>query len=181
MLSLSPLFTVSTHAAARRYSRTRVVLPSFYFVSPLCGNRTKFELQQPPRRKLWKTTPFEQASYELWQAMKISSLQKTWPRQKSLFCYLHFFAGTCEAGPSHQIYADGTIAIFYGPVNSSSPSLIEGQHAETESIFTSDRNWANERDFFDAVGNYKCPSGMSVEDVPAVVNIKKIKHWRRDS
>ena len=34
----------------------------------------------------------------------------------------------------------------------------------------------NERDVLDAVGEYsKCPAGMSVENVPTVVNIKRLK------
>ena len=32
----------------------------------------------------------------------------------------------------------------------------------------------NERDVLDAVGDYKCPTGMSAEDVPAVVTIKTL-------
>ncbi len=34
---------------------------------------------------------------------------------------------------------------------------------------------ALERDALDAVGDYECPAGMSVEDVPAVVNINTLK------
>jgi hypothetical protein len=30
----------------------------------------------------------------------------------------------------------------------------------------------NERDVRDALGEYECDAGMSVEDVPAIVNIK---------
>ncbi len=33
----------------------------------------------------------------------------------------------------------------------------------------------NERDVLDALGEYKCDAGMSVEDVPAIVNIKTLK------
>ena len=39
---------------------------------------------------------------------------------------------------------------------------------------------ALERDALDAVGDYECPAGMSVEDVSAVVKIK-IKTLKRDS
>jgi hypothetical protein len=37
----------------------------------------------------------------------------------------------------------------------------------------------NERQVLDSVGGYKCPSGMSVEHVPAIANIKKLP-WRGD-
>jgi hypothetical protein len=33
----------------------------------------------------------------------------------------------------------------------------------------------NQCDVFDALGEYKCDSGMSVEDVSTIVNIKKLK------
>jgi len=33
----------------------------------------------------------------------------------------------------------------------------------------------NERDVLDALGEYKCDAGMSVEDVPSIVNIKTLK------
>ena len=33
----------------------------------------------------------------------------------------------------------------------------------------------NERDVLDALGEYKCDAGMSVEDVPAIVNTKTLK------
>ena len=33
----------------------------------------------------------------------------------------------------------------------------------------------NERDVLEALGEYKCDAGMSVENVPAVVNIKTLK------
>ena len=33
----------------------------------------------------------------------------------------------------------------------------------------------NERDFLEALGEYKCDTGVSVENVPAVFNIKAVK------
>ena len=33
----------------------------------------------------------------------------------------------------------------------------------------------NERDALEELGEYKCDAGMSVEDVPAIVNIKILK------
>ena len=33
----------------------------------------------------------------------------------------------------------------------------------------------NERDVHDALGEYKCDAGMSVEDVSAIVNIQTLK------
>ena len=48
-------------------------------------------------------------------------------------------------------------------------------------IFTIENNYyreereQNECAVFDAVGDYKCPPGMTVEDVPAVVKIKARK------
>ena len=33
----------------------------------------------------------------------------------------------------------------------------------------------NDRDVLEALGEYKCDAGMSVEDVPAIVSIKTLK------
>ncbi len=33
----------------------------------------------------------------------------------------------------------------------------------------------NERDVLEALGEYKCDAGMSVEDVPAIFNVETLK------
>ena len=57
--------------------------------------------------------------------------------------------------------------------NSGSGSLPDPVVFETEEQILEREQ--NERDVLDALGEYKCDAGMSVEDVPAVVNIKTLK------
>ena len=60
-----------------------------------------------------------------------------------------------------------------GQVASGSASLPDPVALETEEQ-TLERE-ENERDVLEALGEYKCDAGMSVENVPAVVNIKTLK------
>ena len=60
-----------------------------------------------------------------------------------------------------------------GQVASGSASLPDPVVLETEEhMLESERN---ERDVLDALGEYKCDAGMSVEGVPAIANIKTLK------
>ncbi len=60
-----------------------------------------------------------------------------------------------------------------GQVASASASLPGPVVLETEEQMLEKKQ--NERDVLEAMGEYKCDAGMSVEDVPAVVNIKTLK------
>ena len=60
-----------------------------------------------------------------------------------------------------------------GQVASGSASLPDPVALQTEE-HTLERE-QNERDVLEALGEYKCDAGMSVENVPAVVNIKTLK------
>jgi hypothetical protein len=60
-----------------------------------------------------------------------------------------------------------------GQVESGSASLPDPVVLETEEqMFEREQN---ERDVLDVLGEYKCDAGMSVENVPAIVNIKTLK------
>ena len=58
-------------------------------------------------------------------------------------------------------------------VASGSASLLDPVVLETEEQMLDRKQ--NERAILEALGEYKCDAGMSVEDVPAVVNIKTLK------
>ena len=56
---------------------------------------------------------------------------------------------------------------------SGSASLPDPVVVETEEHMLERKQ--NERDVFDALGEYECYTGMSVEDVNAIVNIKTLE------
>ncbi len=60
-----------------------------------------------------------------------------------------------------------------GQVTPGSASLPETVTLETDKERLEREQ--NERDVLEALGDYKCDAGMSVENVPAVVNIKTLK------
>jgi hypothetical protein len=60
-----------------------------------------------------------------------------------------------------------------GQVASGSASLPDPVALDTEEERL--KREQNERDVFEALGEYQCNAGMSVENVPAVVNIKTLK------
>ena len=60
-----------------------------------------------------------------------------------------------------------------GQVASGSASLPDPVALETEEQRLEKEQ--NERDFLEALGDYRCDAVMSVENVPAVVNIKTLK------
>ena len=68
---------------------------------------------------------------------------------------------------------DDFIPEGHGQVRSGSASLPDPVALETEEQ-THERE-QNERDVLDVLGEYKCDAGMSVENVPAIVNIKTLK------
>ena len=67
---------------------------------------------------------------------------------------------------------DNVIPESDGQVASGSESLPDPVVLETEEQLLEREQ--NERDVLDALGEYKCDPGMSVEDVPAIVNIKTL-------
>ena len=60
-----------------------------------------------------------------------------------------------------------------GQVESGSASLPDPVVVETEEQMLEREQ--NERDSLEELGEYKCDTGMSVENVPAIVNIKTLK------
>jgi hypothetical protein len=60
-----------------------------------------------------------------------------------------------------------------GQVSSGSVSLPDPVVLETEELMLEREQ--NERDVLDELDEYKCDTGMSVDDVPAIVSIKTLK------
>ena len=58
-------------------------------------------------------------------------------------------------------------------VASGSESLPDPEVLETEDQMLEREQY--ERDVLDALGEYKCDTGMSVEDVPTIANVKTLK------
>ncbi len=73
----------------------------------------------------------------------------------------------------HDFIKDDFIPAGDGQVASGSASLPDPVALETEEQRLEREQ--NERDVLEALGDYKCDAGMSVENVPAVAKIKRLK------
>ncbi len=72
----------------------------------------------------------------------------------------------------NDLINDDLIPDGYGQVMSGSSSLAHTVALKTEEQALEREQ--NERQVLDSVGDYKCPSGMSVEHVPVIANIKTL-------
>ena len=113
MRSLFPCFHSPRVSLSRRMllpvdtREQRVILPSFYFVFPQCRNRTNLSSNHLRDANYEKLHPSSRQAMNFSQAMQISSLpvaarcprsehafsffHKSWPWQKSWFCFCNFF------------------------------------------------------------------------------------------
>ena len=71
----------------------------------------------------------------------------------------------------NDVIKDGFIPEGDSQVASGSVSLPEADPVALETEEQRLEREHNERDVFEALGDYKCDAGISVETVPAVVNI----------
>ena len=78
-----------------------------------------------------------------------------------------------EDAAFNDFIKDDFISVGHGQVASGSASLPDPVALETE-VKTLERE-QNERGVLEALGEYKCDPGMSVENVSVVVNIKTLK------